>query len=90
MDSLGQKIPEIKYSSDANEVPWENAVVWTIMSRVGPRVYEWIGDEHIRYVSWTNGIVSILPEHDSGLDSKCQCIVLPSGFTWIGKNVKVA
>ncbi len=89
MDSFGQKIPEIKYSSDANEVPWEGAVVWTIMPRLGPRVYEWIEAKHIRYVSWTNGIVSILPENDSILSDKCQCIVLPAGFTWIGKNVKV-
>jgi len=89
MDSLGQKIPEIKYSSDANEVPWENAVVWTIMPRVGPRVYEWLEKEHIRYVSWTNGLVNILPEKDSILNDKCQCIVLPSGFVWVGKNVNV-
>jgi len=26
MDSMGEKIPEIKYSSDAAEVPWEEAV----------------------------------------------------------------
>ena len=62
MDSLGQKMPEFKYSSDANEIPWENAVVWSIMPRVGPRVYEWLEKEHIRYVSWTNGIVTIMPE----------------------------
>ena len=90
MDSLGQKIPELKCSSDANEIPWENAVVWSIMPRVGPRVYEWIEREHIRSVSWTNGIVSILPDRDSILNDKCQCIILPSGFTWVGKTVKVS
>lgn len=88
MDSLAAKIPEIKFSSDANEIPWENAVVWTMMPRLGPRVYEWITREHIRYVSWTNGIVNIIPENDSILSDKCQCIVLPSAFIWIGKNVK--
>ncbi|HAH32081.1 MAG TPA: hypothetical protein DCL44_07190 [Elusimicrobia bacterium] len=90
MDSMGEKIPEIKYSSDAGEVPWEDAVVWTIMPRVGPRVYEWIGGEHIRYVSWTNGIVSIMPENSSMLSGMCQCLLLPSAFVWIGKHVKVA
>jgi hypothetical protein len=90
MDSLFQTIPELKYSSDAAEVPWEDAVVWTIMPRVGPRVYEWLGTEHIRYISWTNGIVSIMPESTSMLHGKCQCIILPSGFVWIGKHVKVA
>jgi len=90
MDSLGQKIPEIKFSSDANEIPWDKAVVWTMMPRVGPRVYEWIDSEHIRSVSWINGIVSILPEHSSILSSHCQCIVLPSAFIWIGKEVKVS
>jgi hypothetical protein len=88
MDSLEQKIPEIKFSSDAAEIPWENAVVWSVMARVGPRVYEWIEGKHIRYVSWTNGIVNIMPESRSMLSDKCQCIVLPSAFTWIGKNVK--
>ena len=90
MDSLSQKMPEIKYSSDASEVPWGEAVVWTIMPRVGDRVYEWLGAEHIRYVSWMNGIVSIMPENSSILSDKCQCIILPSGFVWVGKNVKVA
>lgn len=89
MDSLAARIPEIKFSSNAEEIPWENAVVWTIMPRVGPRVYEWLEGEHIRSVSWTNGIVSILPEKDSILSEKCQCMVLPSGFVWVGKNVKV-
>jgi hypothetical protein len=90
MDSLAQKIPEIKFSSDANEVPWDNAVVWTIMPRVGPRVYEWLEGAHIRYVSWSSGIVTILPDQNSILSSHCQCIVLPAGFVWIGKEVKVA
>ena len=90
MDSLGQKIPELKYSSDANEIPWDSAVVWTIMPRVGPRVYEWVEAQHIRYVSWTNGLVNIMPENSSILSNSCQCMVLPSGFVWVGKNVKVS
>ena len=90
MDSLAEKIPEIKFSSNAAEIPWDNAVVWTIMPRVGPRVYEWLEGEHIRYVSWTNGLVNIMPEHNSILSDKCQCIVLPSAFIWVGKKVKVA
>ena len=90
MDSLGQKIPEIRYSAEAAEIPWDNAVVWTTMPRIGPRVYEWIESKDIRYVSWTNGIVNIMPDNNSMLSDKCQCIVLPSGFTWIGKNVKVS
>jgi hypothetical protein len=88
MDSLEQKFPEIKCSADAAAIPWENAVVWSVMARVGPRVYEWIEASHIRYVSWTNGIVNIMPESSSMLSDKCQCIVLPSAFTWIGRNVK--
>ena len=90
MDSLAKKIPEIKFSSDAEDVPWGKAVVWTIMPRIGPRVYEWLDAEHIRYVSWTNGIVSILPEPNSILSNHCQCLILPSAFIWIGKDVKSA
>jgi hypothetical protein len=89
MDSLEGKIPEIKVSSNVEEIPWDNAVVWSVMPRLGPRVYEWIEAEHIRYVSWTNGIVNIMPESNSFLSEKCQCIVLPSGFVWVGKKVKV-
>lgn len=89
MDSLAGKIPEIKYSSDAGEIPWDNAVVWTIMPRVGPRVYEWLEAEHIRYVSWSNGIVSIMPSPTSILSDKAQCIVLPSAFIWVGKKINV-
>ncbi len=90
MDSLANKIPEIKFSSAAEEIPWDGAVVWSQMPRVGPRVYEWLDAEHIRYVSWSNGIVSIMPENNSILSDKCQCIILPSAFIWVGKNVKVA
>jgi hypothetical protein len=90
MDSLAKKIPEIKFSSDAEVIPWDTAVVWSIMPRVGPRVYEWIDAEHIRYVTWTNGIVSVTPEHSSILSNHCQSIILPSAFIWIGKNVKTA
>ncbi len=88
MDELSKKIPEIKFSKDVNEIPWEKAVVWSSMPRLGPRVYEWVLDEDIRYVSWTNGIVSIIPHDNSFLSSKCQCIVVPQGFVWVGKNVK--
>lgn len=90
MDSLAGKIPEIKFSADANEIPWDKAVVWSVMPRVGPRVYEWIEKEHIRYVSWSNGIVNIMPDQNSILSSHCQCIVLPAAFVWIGKEVNVA
>jgi len=90
MDSLAKKIPEIKFSSNAEEIPWDSAVVWTVMPRVGPRVYEWIDAEHIRYISWTNGIVSVLPEPNSILSNHCQCIILPAAFIWVGSKVKAA
>ncbi|MFA6433875.1 MAG: hypothetical protein WCW52_04195 [Elusimicrobiales bacterium] len=90
MDSLARKIPEIKFSSDAEEIPWDKAVVWTIMPRVGPRVYEWLDAEQILYVSWTNGIVSILPAQGSVLSGRCQCLILPSAFIWVGKDVRTA
>ena len=90
MDELSEKIPEIKFSKDVNEIPWKNAVVWSSMPRIGPRVYEWVSDEDIRYVSWTNGIVTILPKQESVLSRKCQCIVVPQGFVWVGAEVKVS
>ena len=90
MDSLAKKIPEIKFSSDAEAIPWDNAVVWSVMPRVGPRVYEWLESEHIRYVSWTSGLVSIMPDQNSIISNHCQCIILPAAFIWVGKNVKTA
>ncbi|HOW89826.1 MAG TPA: hypothetical protein PL037_06060 [Elusimicrobiales bacterium] len=90
MDSLAKKIPEIKFSPDAEAIPWDNAVVWSVMPRVGPRVYEWLESEHIRYVSWTSGLVSIMPDQNSIISNHCQCIILPAAFIWVGKNVKTA
>jgi hypothetical protein len=89
MDSLSQVIPEIKSSSNAAEIPWKDAVVWAVQPRVGPRVYEWLGSEHIQYICWTNGLANIIPSPTSILSSSCQCIILPSGFIWVGKNVRV-
>mgnify|MGYP001562828943 FL=1 len=30
-----------------------------------------------------------MPEKDSILSDRCQCIVLPAGFIWVGKNIKI-
>lgn len=88
MDSLAQVIPEIKSSDNASQIPWPNAVVWCIQPRLGPRVYEWLEQEHIQNVCWNNGLVRIIPHPDSILSNSCQCIVLPSGLIWIGKNIQ--
>lgn len=89
MDTLKQKIPEIQCSSDVNEIPWEDAVVWSGMPRIDGRIYEWITREHIRYASWTNGHVSIMPSPKSMLSASCQCVVIQGAFVWVGKNVVV-
>lgn len=90
MDSLAAKMPEIKFSANAEEIPWDDAVVWSVMPRVGPRVYEWLESEHIRYVTWSNGLVSVTPSPASILSDKCHVIILPAAFVWIGKKVNVS
>lgn len=89
MDFLEQKIPELRSSSNINEIPWLDAVVWSDSPRTEGRVYEWINKEHIKYVSWTNGIVSVTPAYKSALSDSCQCIIISGSFIWIGKNVVV-
>ncbi len=89
MSTLTKKVPEIKSSKNPDEIPWETSVVWSNYAIENGRMYEWIEDRHIRYVSWTNGIVSIIPSPDSFLSEKCQCFVLSGGFIWVGSKVKV-
>lgn len=89
MSSLSAKIPEIKSSKNPDEVQWETSVVWSDYAAGGERIYEWLEDKHIRYVSWTNGIVSVIPSPDSFLSEQTQCLLLSGGFVWVGKKVKV-
>lgn len=88
MDNLSAVFPEIKCTYNPKDIPWPNSVVWTVQPRIGPRVYEWMESKDIQNVSWANGQVRIIPHHNSILSDVFQCIVLPSGFIAIGKNVQ--
>lgn len=90
MSNLSEKFQEFRFSGDPSAVPWENAVVWVAADGAGGRLYEWLPAEEIRHVSWTNGIVSILPEADSFLAKRFQCIVLPPAMVFVGVNVKTS
>lgn len=88
MDLMSNIFPEFHVSDDPKKIPWADAVVWTVQPRIGPRVYEWIEKKDIQNVSWVNGDVRIIPNLNSVLSDTFQCIVLPSGFIAVGKNIQ--
>jgi hypothetical protein len=90
MSSLSEKFQEFKCSKDPSAVPWEDAVVWVGGDGAGGRLYEWLPAEEIRCVGWTNGIISILPERDSFLAKRFQCVLLPPALVFVGVNVKTS
>ncbi|MDT8285949.1 MAG: hypothetical protein RQ748_02470 [Elusimicrobiales bacterium] len=90
MSSLSEKFQEFKFSEDPSAVPWEDAVVWVTDDGAGGRLYEWLPADEIRHVSWTNGIISILPARDSFLAKRFQCVVLPPAMVFVGINVKTS
>jgi hypothetical protein len=63
-------------------------VVW-IEDINGEEIYFWLEDIDISYVSWTNGIVSIIPSSQSILSNYFQAIIINSKSIFIGHKVKI-
>lgn len=89
MRNLSEKFPEINSSLNSMDIPWKDAVVW-IEKENGREKYNWVLAKEIMYVSWTNGIVSIIPSESSILSNYFQAILINSDEVFIGKNVKVS
>ena len=72
-----------------SRTPWPDAVVWSDRTVDGARLYEWLGREHIRAVTWTQGHVSILIAHTSFLAKHLVCMIIRAPFITVGRNVPV-
>ncbi len=88
MKKISEKFPEIKFSADASSLPWRDALVW-ISDEIEGGGYYFIMAEEILYVSWTGGILSIIPASSSVLSNYFQAIILQPKAVFIGEKVKV-
>jgi len=87
MREISKKFSEFKSSLNSSEVPWDDAIVWVIRNN-DIEEYNWINSKDIRYVSWTNGIISIIPHPDSILSNYFHAIIITASEVFVGKNVK--
>ncbi|PIS47629.1 MAG: hypothetical protein COT17_02475 [Elusimicrobia bacterium CG08_land_8_20_14_0_20_51_18] len=89
MKEMSKKFPEFKTSANALEVPWDEALVWVTFDG-SSETFHWLLNADIRYLSWTNGILSVIPHPDSVLSSYFQSILINSPSVFVGKNIKVS
>lgn len=88
MKEIAKKFPEFRNSADSAQVPWDDAVVWVTFEN-SVENYTWLTNADISYLSWSNGILSIIPHPDSILSSYFQSILINSSAILVGKNIKV-
>lgn len=84
MIDITKVFPEIKTTTNPSEINWKDSVVWKEDDR-----FYYIQAEEIMYVSWSFGIVSIIPSSNSFLSDKLSAILINSKNVFIGKNVKI-
>lgn len=84
MESEIKEFPEIKKTSDASQIDWKNCVVW----KEGD-FYYFIESKEIMYVSWSFGLLSVIPSNSSFLSDKLSAILINSKNIFIGKNIKI-
>lgn len=77
------KFIEFKTTKNPDDIKWEDCVVW----RNGDD-YNYIESAEIRYLSWSFGIVSIIPAQNSILSKYFNAILINSTEVFVGKNVK--
>jgi len=87
MREISKKFPEIKSSLNSSDVPWEDSVVWIVRNNSAEE-YNWVISQDIRYVSWTNGIISVIPHPNSILSNYFHSLIIAANEVFIGKNVK--
>lgn len=83
MESFIEKFIEFKKTKNTAEIPWDNAVVWKEND-----FFIYITNEEIRYVSWSFGVVSIIPHPDSILSKYFNAVIINSDIIFVGKNIK--
>lgn len=88
MIELFSKFPEFKSSQSLDEIPWKDALVW-VNEEEGKDKYYWLMSEDILYVSWTGGLLSVIPSSNSLLSSYFQAFLINAKNVFVGSKVKV-
>lgn len=84
MEEFIKEIPEIKKTKNSSEIDWINSLVWK-----EDDYFFYIHSKEILYVSWSFGLVSIIPSTNSFLSDKFAAIIINSKNVFIGKNIKI-
>lgn len=84
MNDFIKEFPEIKHTTNSSDINWQECVVWK-----DQETFYYIESKEIMYVSWSFGILSIIPSSNSFLSNKLSAILINSKNVFIGKNIKV-
>ena len=85
METYIDKFPEFKKTKDISEIDLENSVVWKEND-----YFVYLNSKEIRYLSWSFGIVSIIPSPQSILSQYFNAIIITSNIVLVGRNIKTA
>lgn len=78
-----KKFSEFKTTQNTDEIRWDDCVVWKEYD-----CFVYLESAEIRYVSWSLGIVSIIPHSESILARYFNAILINSPTVLVGKNIK--
>jgi len=83
METFIEKFIEFKKTKNTSDIPWEDSVVWK-----DGDFFIYLQSSEIRYVSWSFGVLSIIPHPESILSKYFNAIIINSDFIMVGKNIK--
>ncbi len=83
MENYIDRFIEFKKTKNPDEIKWEDCVVWK-----EEYYFVYLESSEIRYVSWSFGILSIIPHPDSILSKYFNVIIINSPFIMVGKNIR--
>ncbi|MBP7795808.1 MAG: hypothetical protein KA059_03405 [Elusimicrobiales bacterium] len=78
-----KKFSEFKTTQNTDEIKWDDCVVWKESD-----CFVYLESSEIRYVSWSLGVVSIIPHPESILAKYFNAILINSPTVLVGKNIK--
>ncbi|MFH2204639.1 MAG: hypothetical protein ABIJ96_16110 [Elusimicrobiota bacterium] len=85
-----QAFPEIQSTIDPKTIPWHMSVVWSEHTdAAGNKIYEWLTKEHVRLVSWSNGLLSLQMDENSPAGRDVMYLVIQAPFAAVGRNMPV-
>lgn len=83
MEIFVEKFSEFKKTKNQSEIPWDDALVWK-----DGDFFIYLLSQDIRYISWSFGVVSVIPHPDSILSKYFNAIIINSNIIFAGKNIK--